>query len=63
MTAVRQDSSAYDHASDLRADGGARRSWQPMTLEYVGHVGDVMKSTHKSGPMGESDIFSNHRPE
>jgi hypothetical protein len=62
MTAVRQDSSAYDPASDLRADGGrARRSWSPMTLEYVGHVGDVMKSTHKSGQMGESDIFSNHK--
>ncbi len=58
MTAVRPDSSAYEP----RADGGeARRSWRPMTLEYVGHVGDVMKGAHKSGTMGESDIFSNHK--
>lgn len=29
-----------------------------MSLEYVGHVGDVMKSSHKSGPHSETDTFT-----
>jgi hypothetical protein len=31
-----------------------------MALDYVGHIGDVMKSNHKSGGHNETDIFSNH---
>jgi hypothetical protein len=38
------------------------RTWVPMALEYVGHVGDVMKATHKSGQFGEGDPFTNKKP-
>jgi hypothetical protein len=58
MTAENSLTSPDDLGVDSRP---VRRPWRAMTLEYVGDVGTVMKSTHKSGSMGESDMFSNHR--
>jgi hypothetical protein len=42
----------------------AKRGWKPMALEYVGHVADVMKTTHKSGKVSDADmLFSKVRME
>lgn len=43
--------------------GRAKRPWRPMALEYVNNVGTIMKSTHKSGMKGESDVFTVKRPD